>query len=148
LSAHHNSRSLGGDHHGIHGLIDAGDSIEMGFEEPRDRYGAFNQGAGRPVDGKKNCDIAEHAGRFLAKKGLVSTSCNHTRARLRWFDLSHAWQWLHGPESMATASLTRGGTVPPQFLGSYREKFEGRERGRKAKRLSKTKSGAPVARRT
>jgi hypothetical protein len=85
---------------------------------------------------------------FWLKKAWFQPLAIIRAARLRWFDLSHAWQWLHGPESMATASLTRGGTVPPQFLGSYREKFEGRERGRKAKRLSKTKSGAPVARRT
>jgi hypothetical protein len=30
-----------------------------------------------------------------------------------------------GLKSMATASLTRGGTVPPQFLGSYRENSSG-----------------------
>jgi len=92
LSAHHNSRSLGGDHHGIHGLIDAGDSIEMGFEEPGDRCGAFNQGAGRPIDGKENSDILEHAGWLSGYKGLISPPCNYARGWLRRFDLSHAWQ--------------------------------------------------------
>jgi hypothetical protein len=34
----------------------------MGFEETGDCRGAVDQGAGRPIDGKTDGDIVQHAG--------------------------------------------------------------------------------------
>jgi hypothetical protein len=71
LSGHDNSRCLRG-YHRIQSLIDAGDAIEMGFEETGDRGGVINQGAGRPVNGEKNSDILEHAELLSGYKSLTS----------------------------------------------------------------------------
>ncbi len=60
LGGHDDGGGFGGDHR-IQGLIDAGDAIEVRFEECCDRGGAIDQSAGRPVNGKKDGDIVQHA---------------------------------------------------------------------------------------
>jgi hypothetical protein len=65
----------------------------MGFKESSDRCGAFDQGAGRPVDGKENSDIVEHAGIAFRLQRPDFTFLRSSARMAAAVDLSHGWHW-------------------------------------------------------
>ena len=77
LGRHDHGGGFGG-YHRIQRLIDAGDAVEMGVKQGCDRGGAFDQGAGGPINGKKDRDIVEHAGP-LSGWGISQQLCASAR---------------------------------------------------------------------